>query len=119
MLIFLHYNACLQNIPQIRRIAHQHQRPSPALQLLCTQHTQQQKDCRSQSYIGIEVEGRRKGNVDNQRGQAYYEKDIENVAADDIAYRNICIPRRAAATEVNSSGSEVPSATIVRPISAR
>ena len=91
MLNFLHYNACLQNITQIRRIAHQHQRPGPALQALSTQHAQPQKHCRTKRYIVIKVEGRRKGNVDNQRGQAYYEKNIENVAADDITDGNIRI----------------------------
>ena len=91
MLNFLHYNACLQNISQIRRIAHQHQRTGQALQALCTQHAQQQKHCRTKRYIGIKVEGRREGNINNQRGQAYYEKDIENVAANDITDGNICV----------------------------
>ena len=68
MLNFLHYNACLQNIPQICRIAHQHQRPGPALQALSTQHAQPQKHCRTKRYIGIKVEGRCEGNVDDKRG---------------------------------------------------
>ena len=93
MLNFLHYNImlCLQNIPQICRIAHQHQHTGPALQTLSAQHAQPQKHCRTKRYIGIKVEGRCEGNVDNQRGQAYYEKDIENVAADDITDGNICV----------------------------
>ena len=71
----------LQNIPQIRHIAHQHQRTGPALQALSTQHAQPQKHCRTKRYIGIKVKSRRKGNVDNQRRQelaAYYYAHIHN-----------------------------------------
>lgn len=45
-----------------------------------------------------------------------YEQDIENIATHDISDCDSAFPFRAAVTDVTSSGSEVPSATIVSPI---
>ena len=52
---------------------------------------------------------------DHHSGTEHHE-DIEEVRADDISESEIAVSFLAAITEVISSGSEVPSATIVRPM---